>query len=226
MDQVPADNQGSSNNQKPIWCCLMHKLPIYGTEENRAPTDPKKLFQWICDQNFPQLEDETPPMSFYEVLETKDNAVRCSQCEKLLMNLNAETLQLTIGTQTQILQLIQAQTQTETQKKHILTQIANATTGSQTDQASAPSMLEDSWSHRLRSFWSVVKTVLLCISVLNGFYLLCIGTYRLSIWSRCLLCIETPPPPSTAISTPSATTWVPSFMWTQLCKLARKLHII
>jgi len=167
------------------------------------------------------LEDETPPISFYLVLEIEENAVRCMQCEKLLVSVNAESLQWTIGNQTQMLQLIQAQTQTEIQKKQIGTQIAIATIGSQTDRASSLTMLEDLGSPRSRSFWSVFKKLLLCISLLNGFYLLCHGICRLAILSHGLLDVQTAP--STSIL--SVITRVPVFVWSQLCRLARKLHI-
>ncbi|KAL7745522.1 hypothetical protein ACLKA6_015513 [Drosophila palustris] len=263
MNELPADKTGSSlnlnlssnSNSKANWCCLMDNLPVQGSGDGSMPYQPTKLFQWLSAKNLPQLEDETPPTSFYEVLENAEIAFHCTQCDKLLVSLNAESLQRTIGTQTQLLKLAQAQTQTQTQtQKHtevqgmcqaptklflqqIQAQTSTETPTSSTLRSQAPSptsqpnrgayptILHELWLLRQRSLWSLLKTLLLCISLLNGCYLLCRGICRLAILRRLLLCVQplAPPPPPPP---PQVSNSLPTFLWSQFCRLARKLHII
>lgn len=252
MEELPADKTGSSSNLssslKPNWCCIMDNLPVQGYGDGPMPYQPTKLFQWLSAKNLPQLEDETPPPSFYEVLENAEIAFHCTQCDKLLVSLNAESLQRTIGTQTQLLKQTPAETQTQTLKLTELQCVSQAQTQTQTQtpRGTANSMmrtanpnnnlnlqpyegnypiLQDLRLIRERSLWSLLKTLLLCISLLNGCYLLCRGICRLAILRRILLSIQpvAPPPPPPP---PQVSNSLPTFLWSQFCRLARKLHII
>ncbi|XP_034474352.1 uncharacterized protein LOC117781659 [Drosophila innubila] len=246
MDELPADKTGSSNNHlnsssKPNWCCIMDNLPVQGHGDGPMPYQPTKLFQWLSAKNLPQLEDETPPTSFYEVLENAEIAFHCTQCDKLLVSLNAESLQRTIGTQTLMLKQTQAQTQTlkHTGAQSVSQAQTHTPTGTPTlimRRTRTPSpnprpyrgtypILQELWLLRERSLWSLLKTLLLCISLLNGCYLLCRGICRLAILRRILLCVQpaAPPPPPPP---PQISNSLPAFLWSQLCRLARKLHII
>ncbi|KAH8292906.1 hypothetical protein KR044_008160 [Drosophila immigrans] len=225
----------------------MEKLPSIPEEAaaGEAPStstslsqQPKQtLFQWMSLNNLPMLEDETPPISFCEVLGSAEVAVHCSQCSRLLVSLGADALERTIGTQTQVMQLMQAQTQTQTQHIHLGPQQKHTQTERDPSEVELAMEVQLEWylqqlrhrrlgqqqQHLQRAFWSLLKTLLICISVLNGCYLLCRGLWRLSIWRRLLVSLyaleETPP-------LPPASNSLPALLYRKLCGLARMLHMI
>ncbi|KAH8414841.1 hypothetical protein KR215_006766 [Drosophila sulfurigaster] len=197
------------------------------------------MFKWLALNNQPALDDETPPASFYEVLGSAEVAFHCANCSRLLLSLDADALQRTIGTQTQVmkqLQLGQAQTQTQSQLAALqkqtqtdreaneedlamqaqlerrLQQLQQRQRGEEQQQQDDRSSLWP-WLKQLSAFWSLLKTLLIWISVLNGCYLLCRGLWRLIIWQRPLMA----PPPSSSL---------PALLYRKMCALARKLHII
>lgn len=56
------------------------------------PSDPIEVFNWICDQNLPRLEDETPPWDFYEEeLEADEVELGHGCCGKLVVSLGSQT---------------------------------------------------------------------------------------------------------------------------------------
>ncbi|EDW62691.1 uncharacterized protein [Drosophila virilis] len=264
----------SSDSSSSNWCCIMDKLPkaAVAIGDGPAPTQPTKLFEWLCAKNLPQLEDETPPIGFYEVLEHAEIAFHCTRCDKLMISLDAQLLQRSIGTQTQIRAQLQAetqtlrsqlaqgqhaQTQTQTQTHKQIQGQADSETQTQTQtqkqtqtQTQAPNQetlllpvqlvgsasvpqqrslldaFQDVWQLRLRgrSLWSLLKTLLVLISLLHGCYVLGGSLQRLPVLRRLILtaqaiCQPAPPPP------PQPRT-LPAFIWSQLCRLARKLHIV
>ncbi|XP_064546611.1 uncharacterized protein LOC135434129 [Drosophila montana] len=263
-----ADPSGSSSSRSSSnWCCLMDNRPkavVIG--DGPAPTQPTKLFEWLCAKNLTQLEDETPPSGFYEALEHAEIAFHCTRCDKLMISLDAQLLQRTIGTQTQIRAQLQAETQTIRTRlphgKHAQTQThrqiqgqADSETQTQTQtqipspnqetvllplplavqlrsagvpqqqQRSLLDAVQDLWTLRLRgrSLWSLLKTLLVLISLLHGCYVLGGSLQRLPVLRRLILTAQTicqPPPP------PPPPRTLPAFIWNQLCRMARKLRII
>ncbi|KAH8397913.1 hypothetical protein KR222_006215, partial [Zaprionus bogoriensis] len=232
-----------------------------------------KLFHWLSKQNLPQLEDETPPSSFYEVLENAEITFHCSNCDKLLGSLHTEQRQRSIATQTWVpypggdaaqmqLQALQGaevaiHTQKQTQKRPKLreietqTQLMYASKALQTQQTgellatrmslstltSPPPtltqrllsvMLQSLLWLRGRSLWSLFKSLLLCISLLHGGYVLCCCVSRSIPVQRMLLAVQpvAVPPPPPPPPPPPAMRSLPSYIWSQFCRLAHKLYLI
>ncbi|XP_034118950.1 uncharacterized protein LOC117577977 [Drosophila albomicans] len=230
-EYAPSTSRTNANN----WCCIMDKPRVEEAAGDAGPSTSHQsttLFKWLALNNQPALEDETPPASFYEVLGNAEVAFHCANCSRLLLSLDADALQRTIGTQTQVLrqlQLGQAQTQTQSQLGALQKQTQTDREASEEDlamQAQLEWRLQQlqqqqqddrsslwPWLKQLNAFWSLLKTLLIWISVLNGCYLLCRGLWHLSIWQRPLMV----PPPSSSL---------PALLYRKLCALARKLHII
>ncbi|XP_030568283.1 uncharacterized protein LOC115768011 [Drosophila novamexicana] len=255
-----AEPTGGSSSSSSNWCCIMDKLPkaAVAIGDGPAPTQPTKLFEWLCAKNLPQLEDETPPIGFYEVLEHAEIAFHCTRCDKLMISLDAQLLQRTIGTQTQIRAQLQAETQTlrtqlahgqhaQTQTHRQIQGQADSETQTQTQATNQETLLlpvqlmgsasvpqqrsvldafQDVWQLRLRgrSLWSLLKTLLVLISLLHGCYVLGGSLQRLPVLRRLVLTAQAicqPPPPP-----PPQPRTLPAFIWSQLCRLARKLRIV
>lgn len=250
------------------WC---YRLSIASTatptssDDSRAPTNPVKLFAWICAQNWPQLEDELPPPGFNEIFEMAD-IHQCGSCDRLLICLDARLRHRSIGTQTaaaavavaaaaaqqlraqlkaqqterQLVLQFDEQTQTEEQQpeqqhqqqqqeeeeEHRQLLEALPLTGNieaeQTQSLLATVQRAFAWRLGGRSIWSMLKTLLVLISLLHSCYLLGGCIYRLPMLRQLIqraqsICTPAPPPPPRTL---------PAFIWGQLCRLARKLHIV
>ncbi|TDG40779.1 hypothetical protein AWZ03_012801 [Drosophila navojoa] len=228
-------------------------------DPNRAPTNPVKLFAWICAQNFPQLEDELPPPGFDEVgamedtdSESDDNdsdsdmdldaEFRCNCCDKLLFSLDDSLGQRSIGTQTALAAVAAAaaaarQLRAQLLAEHTRDQVDGQTQTEEGDigvqqQAQDPGQVESSllaavrrsFSMQLRgrSVWGMLKALLVLVSLLHGCYLMGDCICRLSMLRDLMdrapfICTPAPPPPPRSL---------PAFIWGQLGRLARKLHIV
>lgn len=189
----------------------------------------EKIFDNICKQNLPQIEDETPPPGFYEVLiytNEVEEELAPQKCDsgQHLGDGDAKHMteqhkvpepepgaergpeaepdpELSMDTQTQ-------QTQTDVRELRSF--------------CSVRSVQERIRVLRERSAWSLLKMLLLLVSLLHSSYMLCNYATRSSILQRLLISMQPeaiPPPPPR--SRP-----LPVFIWVQLCRLARKLHLI
>lgn len=189
----------------------------------------EKVFEYICQQNLPQIEDETPPPGFYEVL------IYTDEVEEELAPQECDC-----GTQT-------CSHLGEGDAKH-MPENHNAPEpepGAAPDPEPEPTMVTETRQTqtdaqvlrsfcsleavqqrirllRQRSAWSLIKMLLLFVSLLHSGYMLCNYASRSDIIQRLLVSMQpevTPPPPPR--SRP-----LPVFIWVQLCRLARKLHLI
>ncbi|XP_043866791.1 uncharacterized protein LOC122757713 [Drosophila mojavensis] len=228
-------------------------VPARMVDDNRAPTNPVELFAWICAQNFPQLEDELPPPGFDEVSAMEDTDTdsdcdidsdfRCKCCDRLLFSLDASLEQRSIGTQTAMAAVAAAaaaarQLRAQLLAEHIRDQVDGQTQTEEggniqeQQQAQDPDPIESpllaairrslSVQVRGRSVWGMLKALLVIVSLLHGCYWMGDCICRLPMLRDLMdraqfICTPAPPPPPRSL---------PTFIWGQLCRLARKLHIV
>lgn len=195
----------------------------------------EKIFDYICKQNLPQIEDETPPPGFYEVL------IYTDEVEEDLAPQECD-----IGTQT-CKHLGDGDAKHMTEKHNPPEPVPGAAQGPEPEPEPEPELTMDTQTQqtqtdvqelrsfcslgsvqerirllRQRSAWSLVKMLLLLVSLLHSSYMLCNYATHSGIVQRLLVSMqpeEIPPPPPR--SRP-----LPVFIWVQLCRLARKLHLI
>lgn len=214
-----------------------------------------EVFEWICKQNLPQIEDESPPPGFYEVLESPklhyaQQDALTDLVEQQLHEFRSQTIlhvvqmtaemhslpepQSELQSEPQSEPQSQPQSQSEPQSQPQSepqsepenqmqtqqTQTDVQKTGcSQNPATAAQQRLR--WRQGQPSVWSLVKKLLLVMSLLHGGYMLSSYASRSAIMQRMLHAVQlaaTPPPPPTRP--------LPVFVWSQLCRIARKLlHI-
>lgn len=224
------------------------------------PNDDNKyseIFEWICNQNLPQIEDETPPDSFYEVIDdfqdlypqhyhapsTIEHDMRLNIIEPHPHEFSTETIlhlvqlremhdvpELELEPEAK-LELVPEPEPELVLEPELVPQVEPDIPETHTQQTQTDTLqILPGYTHyvhqrirwqRQHSVWSLVKTLLLFVSLLHGSYLLCSYASRSGIMQRMLATVPaeaTPPPPPTRP--------LPILIWTQLCRLARKLFHI
>lgn len=193
----------------------------------------KRVFEFICQQDLPQIEDESPPPGFYEVLYTYTNQVEEELPPQECDNGTQTCSHIGEGDGNYVTEMHNApvavpEPEPEPGAEQELEPDATMDTQTQQTQTDARSFYSlESLQQRIRllrqhSTWSVVKMLLLIVSLLHSSYMLCNYASRSGLIQRLFVSMQpeaTPPPPPQ--SRP-----LPVFIWVQLCRLARKLHLI
>ncbi|XP_030381040.1 uncharacterized protein LOC115628917 [Scaptodrosophila lebanonensis] len=218
-------------------------LDIYSDEEGCSDDslcntalkthDPEKLYRalWQTAVLYPRLEDETPPRSFYEVLENDDIEFHCSNCGKMLISMSTQTMERCLldqcndSTQTES---VMGSTSTLTSPRvlsHDAEPILQLQRGTVENLNSNPSSSASRSARRRRMYkmWSLVKTIMVLSSMLQCAYTL-YSVGRTLLLNRMLA----PNPMVPILPPPSFSPWnyLVGKMYELTVSAGRKLHII